>query len=435
MARPIHPLASALNADLAADNRSLAAMLSPKGLRTYFPAKGILGQSAEAKDAVINATIGTAFEEDGTPLCLECLEDLIKLPSAAFLYAPSFGLPALRETWRKMLIAKNPSLEGKSFSLPVVTHALTHGLSVAGQLFVGEGDEIILPDLYWDNYELLFEEAYGGRLTTFPMFSGEAFNVAAMEHLLLSPGDRKILLLNFPNNPTGYTATHADTEAIIGALSRAAEAGKKLVVILDDAYFGLVYEPGVSKESLFARLADLHPDLLAVKLDGPTKEDYVWGFRTGFVTFGIKGAGAAQYRALEAKTAGAVRGSISSASSIAQHLLQKAYALPGYAGQKQAKLAILERRYRRIKEILAAHPEYAESFIPMPFNSGYFMCVKPVGADPELLRRRLLSDKKTGVIVLSGLVRLAFSSVPFEQLDALFENLHVTIQAMKPGQA
>jgi hypothetical protein len=43
-------------------------MLSPKGQRAYFPSRGILGQRAEAKDATINATIGTAFEEDGSPL-------------------------------------------------------------------------------------------------------------------------------------------------------------------------------------------------------------------------------------------------------------------------------------------------------------------------------------------------------------------------------
>lgn len=433
MSRPIHPLAAALNADLAADHCSLFDMLSPKGQRTYFPSKGILGQSAEAKDAKINATIGTAFEEDGSPLCLECLEDMVKLPSTSFLYAPSFGLPALRETWRSMLLTKNPSLAGKSFSLPVVTHALTHGLSVAGQLFVGEADAVILPDLYWDNYELLFEEACGGELTKFPMFDGLSFNVAAMEKLLQSPGDRKIVILNFPNNPTGYTATHSDAEVICAALLRAAEAGKKVVVILDDAYFGLVYEPGVSKESLFCALANAHRNLLVVKLDGPTKEDYVWGFRTGFMTFGIKGATPAQYKALEAKAAGAVRGSISSASSIAQHLLQKAYSLPDYSVQKQAKFEILQRRYQRIKEILKAHPEYGASFQPMPFNSGYFMCVKPLGVEPEAVRKRLLAKKGTGVIVLSGLIRLAFSAVPHDKLEALFDNLHATIQELKDG--
>ena len=67
----------------------------------------------------------------------------------------------------------------------------------------------------------------------------------------------------------------------------AAQRGLKLVVLVDDAYFGLVYEAGVMRESLFALLCGLHPNLLAVKLDGPTKEDYVWGFRVGFLTYGI----------------------------------------------------------------------------------------------------------------------------------------------------
>lgn len=433
MPRPLHPLASALNDDLAASGGTLLSLLSQKGARAYFPSKGILGQSAEAKDAVINATIGTAFEEDGSPLSLECLEEMVKLPSTSFLYAPSFGLPGLRDTWRTMLVAKNPSLAGKSFSLPVVTHALTQGLSVAGTLFVDPGEEILLPDLFWDNYELLFEEACGGVLKTFPMFDGGSFNVAALEALLLAPGEKKIVVLNFPNNPTGYTATERDTSALCAALRRALEAGKRLVVILDDAYFGLVYEPGVSRESLFTALADMHSNLLAVKLDGPTKEDYVWGFRTGFITFGCRGATSAQYKALEAKAAGVIRGSISSASSIAQHLLLKAYSLPAYAEQKELKRSVLERRYRRIKEILAAHPEYADSFAPMPFNSGYFMCVKPIGVDPEALRKRLLETRRTGVIVLSGLIRLAFSAVPSDKLDALFANLHAAIQEMKRG--
>jgi len=433
MAEQIHVLAQTLNADLMTGDSPLFGMLSVKGQRSFFPSRGILGQSAEAKGSVINATIGTAFEEDGSPLSLECLEELINIPSTSFLYAPSFGLPGLRDAWRSMMLAKNPSLQGKAFSQPVVTHALTHALSVAGHLFVNPRDPIILPDLYWDNYELVFEEAYGGRLKTYPMFKKGRFNVAGMERLLNARGDKKIVLLNFPNNPTGYTATEEDATAIRAALLRAAEAGKKVVVILDDAYFGLVYEPGVSKESLFTELADLHPNLLAVKLDGPTKEDYVWGFRIGFITFGAKGATPAQYKALEAKAAGAVRGSISSASNVSQNLLLKAYTQPVYAQQKRAKFEILQRRYMRIKEILAAHPEYRASFEPMPFNSGYFMCVKPRGVDPEMVRKQLLATRKTGVIVLAGLIRLAFSAVPCDKLETLFANLHATIQELKKG--
>lgn len=431
MTEETHPLAQSLNQELDANGSALLRMLSEKGKQAYFPSRGILGQSAEAKDSAINATIGTAFEEDGSPLCLECLEDLVKIPSTAYLYTPSYGLPGLRETWREMIVCKNPSLAGKCFSMPVVTNALTHGLSVASYLFVDPGDRIILPDLFWDNYELLFEAAYGGTLTTFPMFDNGHFNVAGLDRLLQSPGERKLVVLNFPNNPTGYTATEDDAIAIRAALLKAAESGKRVVTILDDAYFGLVYEPEVSRESLFTDLADLHPNLLAVKLDGPTKEDYVWGFRVGFITFGAKGANAAQYKALEAKSAGIVRGSISNVSSIGQHLLQKAYRQTEYAEQKKEKYEILRRRYTRIKEILAGHPEYSASFEPMPFNSGYFMCVKPKGADPEAVRKLLLAKHNTGVIVLSGLIRLAFSSVPLEKLDTLFSNLHNAIRELQ----
>ena len=52
-------------------NRTLgpaAAFLSPLGRRMYFPYGGILGQSAEAKKCAVNAPIGMAFEEDGSPL-------------------------------------------------------------------------------------------------------------------------------------------------------------------------------------------------------------------------------------------------------------------------------------------------------------------------------------------------------------------------------
>jgi aspartate/methionine/tyrosine aminotransferase len=431
MPKPIHPLAQALNVDLASGGSLIPSLLSRRGLRAFFPFQGILGQSAEAKQTRINATIGTAFEDDGSPLCMECLEGMVQVPPAAFLYAPSFGIPALREQWSAMLARKNPALAGQTHSLPVVTHALTHALYVAGQLFLDPSEKLILPDLYWDNYELIFEESCGARLKTFKTFRGRHFNVKGLERLVLAAGDKKVLLLNFPNNPTGYTATEAEALAIRDLLLRAAEAGKRLVVILDDAYFGLVYEKGIFSESLFALLANLHPNLLAVKLDGPTKEDYVWGLRVGFITFGIKGGTAAHYKALEAKSAGFVRATISSGSNVGQQLMVQAYAHPDYASQKAAKFATLEARYRRIRRILREHPEYRGSFTAMPFNSGYFMCVKPLGVEAEPVRQRLIAEYQTGTIVLAGLLRLAFSSVPLEQLDILFDNLHDAIRKLK----
>jgi aspartate/methionine/tyrosine aminotransferase len=238
-------------------------------------------------------------------------------------------------------------------------------------------------------------------------------------------------LLNFPNNPTGYTPTESEARALALEIKKSAEAGNQIIVILDDAYFGLVYEEGIAQESLFVSLVDLHPNVLGIKLDGATKEDYVWGFRVGFVTFGFKGATSAQLKALENKAAGAVRGTISNAPCLSQSILLKAYTTPEYNDQKKQKYGILSDRVQKIRATLKSHPEYARSFEVMPFNSGYFMCVKPIGVDNEELRQELLANYSTGVIVLSGLIRLAFSAVPTQLIESLFANLDGAIQKLQ----
>ena len=420
---PMNALAEQLNTKLG----SVADMLSPVGRRIYFPYGGILGQGAEAKACKINATIGMAFEEDCSPLVMDCFAGHVGLDRKAFLYAGSFGLLPLREAWKKMQVKKNPSLKGKNYSLPVVTNALTHGLRIAGELFAGPGDTVVVPDLFWDNYALIFEEACGAKLATFNMFRAGAFDVAAMKRALLAPGEKKVLVLNFPNNPTGYTATFEDAKRIVAAVKAVVARGKKVVVVLDDAYFGLVYEKGVHAESLFAEFSDLHRNVLAVKLDGATKEDYVWGLRVGFISFAWKGATEEQLQAMAAKAAGNVRSGVSNVTSIGQHLALKAYADPAYAKQKREKYAVLKKRYRIIRHLLKAHPEWQDLFEPMPFNSGYFMCVKPKGVDAEDVRRQLIEKYSTGTIVLSGLIRLAFSTTPCAKLPTLFSNVAAAV--------
>ena len=405
--------------------------LSAEGRRLYFPYGGILGQGAEAKTCEINATIGMAFEEDGSPLVMDCFAKNINLGRKAFLYAGSFGLPALRAVWRDFMVRKNLSLKGKTFSNPVVTNALTHGLRVCAELFADKGDKVVVPDLYWDNYALIFGEAVGAKLEMFNTFRNGAFDATAMKKALLGPGKKKILILNFPNNPTGYTATLADAPKIVAAVKAAAAKGKKIVVVLDDAYFGLVYEKGVHEESLFAEFADLHANVLAVKLDGTTKEDYVWGMRVGFITFAGKGLAEEQLKAFEAKAAGDVRSSISNSSSIGQHLAIAAFADPNYIRQKREKYAVLKNRYRVIRGLFKTHPEYAETFEPMPFNSGYFMCVKPKGVEAEAVRRHLIEKYSTGTIVLSGLIRLAFSTIPVQKLPQLFANVDAAVRDLR----
>lgn len=421
----LNPQAIELNEIIKRNNETIYGLLSDKGKAIFFPKKGILGQSAEAKGKRLNATIGIALEDDGSPMRLKSIAKKIKLnPEDVFPYAPSFGKKELREKWKEMLFNKNPALEGKEISLPVVTNALTHGLSMAGYMFINSGDKVILPDLFWGNYRLILINAYGAVFDTFETFRKEGFNVDGLKERLGGDIGKKVVLLNFPNNPTGYTPTEKEAALIIDAIKEAAEKGNKILVILDDAYFGLVYKKGVYMQSIFSELAELHKNVLAVKLDGATKEDYVWGLRVGFVTYGVKGGNKEVYGALENKTAGAVRGSISNDSHLSQSLVYRAFSEPNYWNEKRKKHNLLKRRFKEVEGVLKEHKEYGDEFIALPYNSGYFMCVRLRNKDGERVRQVLLDKYSTGVIAMGDILRIAFSSVKKDLIKELFENIY-----------
>jgi hypothetical protein len=57
--------------------------------------------------------------------------------------------------------------------------------------------------------------------------------------------------------------------------------------------------------------------------------------------------------------------------------------------------------------------------------------VKPKGVDVEPLRRKLIEKYSTGTIVLSGLIRLAFSTTPCEKLPVLFANVAAAVDDVR----
>jgi aspartate/methionine/tyrosine aminotransferase len=429
----MNPQAQDLNSVIESKSKVVFEMLSERGKNIFFPKKGILGQTADAKGTKINATIGAAIEDDGTPMRLACIDSKLDIdPALAFPYAPSYGRADLRKRWQEMLAEKNPALTGKAISLPVVTNALTHGISMVGYLFVDKDQEVLVPSLFWGNYNLALINGYGAKIVTYNLFKGSGLDLEAMESALMAEGTKKVIILNFPNNPSGYSPTKEEMIAISEIVKKAAQAGKRIVAVSDDAYFGLVYEPGVETQSPFAFLSDIHENVLAVKVDGPTKEDYAWGFRVGFITYGIKGGDQVLYAGLEEKTGGAVRGNISNASNLSQSLLLQAYNSPEYHTQKQEKYETLKVRYNKVKEIIK-DSRFKDVFTILPFNSGYFMCLRlKEGIDGEEIRHLLISKYGIGVINLNNVLRVAFAAVSVADIEPLFEGIY---QACKELQS
>lgn len=427
----MNPLASELNEILQQGNPHLYEMLSAVGKNLFFP-KGILSQSAEAKEKAhrFNATIGMATEKGRTmhlPSVMAMLPGFE--PEEALTYAPSFGIMPLRKQWQAALLAKNPSLVGREISLPVVTQAITHGLSVLADMWIDPGDCLVLPDKTWGNYNLIFAVRRGAKVINHTLFNeAGGFNIAAFEQCIREQAagrSKVVVLLNFPNNPSGYSPTPTEADAIADVLTAVAEAGTNVVAVTDDAYFGLFFDERSLHESVFTRLLGRHPRLLAIKLDGGTKENYIWGLRVGFITYGavIDGEARRVYDALERKTAGDVRGSISNASHLSQEILLRSLQSPSFAAEKAEKYAVMKARADEIHRVLA-DPKYAPAFAAYPFNSGYFMCLRLKTVEAEPLRVHLLDKYGVGLISLGKTdLRVAFSCLEKDDVQELFDTV------------
>ncbi|MDR1445588.1 MAG: aminotransferase class I/II-fold pyridoxal phosphate-dependent enzyme [Treponema sp.] len=424
----MNPLADELNQVL--EGSIAGRILSNLGRRFYFP-KGIIAQSAEAKKSAYfaNGTIGMAYNK-GKPLILSAIADNMSAltPEQSVAYAPTAGVEEARRIWKDLILQKNPSLRSERISLPVVVAGLTAGLSCIADMFISKGATILASDPCWDNYGLIFNIRRGAELRGISFFStGPGLDMEAISAAVKDEAARTgvvRIVLNFPNNPSGYSPTRDEEEAFVSLLEKIAEGGADVLVICDDAYFGLFYEENISKESLFVRFADLHERILAVKVDGPIKEDYVWGLRMGFLTFGSKGLNQLHYDALIRKLMGAIRSSVSCANTSAQYLMLKAMEDYRTPGEKKQYRDLLRRRYCIVKNSVKSRKNHPVLKV-LPFNSGYFMCFRCTGVDAESLRQELLYKHGIGTVSLGdNYLRIAFSSIGEEDIPKVYDTIY-----------
>ncbi len=53
-------------------------------------------------------------------------------------------------------------------------------------MFLDGKDDVILADLYWENYDLVFTNAYGARLKFFNLFKNGAFDIDSFKEAINS---------------------------------------------------------------------------------------------------------------------------------------------------------------------------------------------------------------------------------------------------------
>jgi aspartate/methionine/tyrosine aminotransferase len=150
-------------------------------------------------------------------------------------YAQNLGLPELREAIARYTSALHPPVDATRIA---VTSGGVNALMLAMQLLVDAGDEVAVVTPVWPN--LVAQPAIlGASVRCLPLVPRAGAWTLDLAALLAAVTPRtRLLVLNAPNNPTGWTLSRAEQEAIL-AHCRATGTW----ILADEVYERLYFAP------------------------------------------------------------------------------------------------------------------------------------------------------------------------------------------------
>ena len=166
------------------------------------------------------------------------------LQSGETFYSHNLGLPALREAMAQAMAAKHP---GASGSAPIgaeriaITSGGVNALMLAVQAVVDAGDEVVAVTPVWPNLTAQ-PLIMGARVRTVPLRPQAGAWTLDLDALLSAiTSATKLLIVNAPNNPTGWTLSREEQNAILAHCRRTSTW-----ILADEVYENLYFAPSAN---------------------------------------------------------------------------------------------------------------------------------------------------------------------------------------------
>ena len=234
--------------------------IPPSGIRRFFDI------AAEMKGVI---SLGVGEPDFVTPWHIResCIYGLNRGYTS---YTSNAGLLELREEIAKSLyndyqVTYDPRTE------VLVTVGVSEGLDLAMRALLGPGDEVLIPEPCYVSYKSCVTLAGGTAVAVQTKIENE-FRITAEELEAFVTPHTKVLLIGYPNNPTGAVMSREDLASI-------ALFAKKhnLIVISDEIYAKLTYD---GTHTCFASLPDMAER--TITLNGFSKAYAMTGWRIGY---------------------------------------------------------------------------------------------------------------------------------------------------------
>jgi aspartate/methionine/tyrosine aminotransferase len=188
-------------------------------------------------------------------------------------YAHNLGLPELREALSRYIGTLHRPVSAERIA---VTSSGVNALMLAMQALAGPGDEVVAVVPVWPNLtaQPVILGASVKRVSL--RVRGGAWQLDMAALLAAVTPKTNVLLVNAPNNPTGWTLTRAEQETI---LAHCRKTGTWIVA--DEVYERVYFKPGVACAPSFLDIAE--PDDRLVVAHSFSKSFLMTGWRLGWL--------------------------------------------------------------------------------------------------------------------------------------------------------
>ncbi len=429
--------------------------------RDIFLPEGIFYWGGRAKkEAELNGTMGTAFgfendfiesgEDRWVPCYLQNVKQFFNTDIFNVVpYASILGLIDSRKRWKEWIIKKSQLDKNKNklkklekyLTLTLFTPGITNGIFTCCKMFLNQGEYIISPNKRWGNYDNIIEKHIGAKIKSFNYFKDDRIDLKSMEKAMedvIKTQDKLILILNIPNNPTGYIPSRIEAKDLINLFKKIAKQNKKPFVILcDDAYEGYTFDSDAIKTSLFYDLFQLDENIIPIKLDGITKELLMYGGRIGALTMGLDKHWSNTDRELEQlkyeidnKFSGLIRSTISNSNIFYQTVLDSLLSRQEIERTLQNRKKVeemLQKRYNVIN--LELNTIKSDKISVDPNRGGFFLFINLKSIKATEFAELLLKKYKVGVIPIEkhdeGIngFRIAYCSIDIKKIPELVSRI------------
>lgn len=185
-------------------------------------------------------------------------------------YTPSIGTPALRqEICRKF--KKDNGLDYSPAQIIVAPGAKFNLFSVISTL-INPGDEVVIPAPYWVSYPEMV--SFAGGKSVIVDTAADDFKLTAQALKSVITDKTKLVLMNYPSNPTGWSYTEEELKALADVIVE-----NDLLVLSDEIYEKLVYD-GVKHISIASFSEEIKKRTIIV--NGVSKAYAMTGWRIGY---------------------------------------------------------------------------------------------------------------------------------------------------------